>query len=63
MDWVSSKGTVWPEQPPFLLSRSGTQIIRGWQIASESWTVSKLGDTLASDKLPLSAQPVWQEKK
>lgn len=50
MDWMSfQRNSVAEEQPPFLLSRFGTQIIRGWHIANESWAISKLGDTLASE--------------
>lgn len=64
MGWVLFQGTTWPQQTPFLLSRFSTQIIREWQRANESWTVSKLGgDTGFWDERPLSAKPVWQEKK
>lgn len=57
-------GTVELGQPLFLLSRLGTQVSWGWQVAKEGWAISKEGDMMGfRDELPPFAKPVWQEKE
>lgn len=63
VDWVLFQGTTWPEQTPFLLSRFSRQIIREWQRANESWTVSKLGETVASGMRGLCLPSLFGRKR